>query len=110
MDTVCQKQLNLEVFLVYKSQAICWWQHYLRCWEWLLREHDERCGLAEGAAKSLHDPRHGNILIHHPKPFWLFFWFPVALVVASELPGHPLHGEFETSTDWGTVSAAVELN
>jgi len=50
----------------------------------------------------------GNMLIHHPKPFWLFFWFPVALVVASELPGHPLHGEFETPTDWGTVSAAVE--
>jgi hypothetical protein len=51
MDTVCQKQLNLEVFLVNKSQAICWWQHYLRCWELLLREHDERCGLAEGAAR-----------------------------------------------------------
>ena len=52
----------------------------------------------------------GNMLIHHPKPFWLFFWFPVALVVASELPGHPLHGESETSMDWGTESEAVELS
>jgi O-antigen ligase len=52
----------------------------------------------------------GNMLIHHVKPFWLFFWFPLALVVASELPGHPLHGEFETSTDGGTASAAVELS
>jgi O-antigen ligase len=52
----------------------------------------------------------GNMLIHHPKPFWLFFWFPLALVVASELPGHPLHDELETSTDGGTASAAVELS
>jgi hypothetical protein len=52
----------------------------------------------------------GNMLIHHPKTFWLFFWFPIALVVASELPGHPLHGEFETSTDGNTVTAAVELS
>jgi O-antigen ligase len=50
----------------------------------------------------------GNMLIHHPKPFWLFLWFPVALVVASELPGHPLHGELETSVGRGSVSAAVE--
>jgi O-antigen ligase len=27
----------------------------------------------------------GNMLIHHPKPFWLFLWFPVALVAATEL-------------------------
>jgi len=52
----------------------------------------------------------GNMLIHHPKPFWLFFWFPIALVVASELPGHPLHGESETSTDGGTASAAAKLS
>jgi O-antigen ligase len=52
----------------------------------------------------------GNMLIHHPKPFWLFFWFPVALVVASELSGHPLYGESETSTDGGTASEAVELS
>jgi O-antigen ligase len=50
----------------------------------------------------------GNMLIHHPKPFWLFFWFPVALVVASELPSHPLHGELETSVGRGLESAAVE--
>jgi O-antigen ligase len=50
----------------------------------------------------------GNMLIHHVKPFWLFFWFPIALVVASELPGHPLHGELETSVGRGSVSAAVE--
>jgi O-antigen ligase len=50
----------------------------------------------------------GNMLIHHPKPFWLFFWFPLALVVASELPGHPLHGEFEIPKGGGTASAAVE--
>jgi hypothetical protein len=52
----------------------------------------------------------GNMLIHHPKPFWLFFWFPLALVVASELPGHPLHDELETSTGGGTASAAAELS
>ena len=52
----------------------------------------------------------GNMLIHHPKPFWLFFWFPLALVVASELPGHPLHGEFEIPKGGGTASAAVELS
>jgi O-antigen ligase len=52
----------------------------------------------------------GNMLIHHPKPFWLFFWFPVALVVASELPGHPLHGELETSMGRGSRSAPVELD
>jgi O-antigen ligase len=40
----------------------------------------------------------GNMLIHHVKPFWLFFWFPVALVVASELPDHSSHGN-EASTD-----------
>ena len=50
----------------------------------------------------------GNMLIHHPKPFWLFFWFPLALVVASELPGHPLHGEFEIPKGGGTASTAVE--
>ena len=50
----------------------------------------------------------GNMLIHHPKPFWLFFWFPVALVVASELPGHPLHGELETFMGKGSLGAAAE--
>jgi O-antigen ligase len=51
----------------------------------------------------------GNMLIHHVKPFWLFFWFPVALVVASEIPGHPLHGELDTPQGDGTASTAAEL-
>ena len=50
----------------------------------------------------------GNMLIHHVKPFWLFFWFPVALVVASEIPGHPLHGEYMTPDETGLTRAAVE--
>jgi len=49
----------------------------------------------------------GNMLIHHPKPFWLFFWFPLALVVASELPGHPLHDETRIPKDRDTTSAAT---
>jgi len=32
----------------------------------------------------------GNTLIRHPKPIWLFIWFPIALVAASELPGNSL--------------------
>jgi len=50
----------------------------------------------------------GNILIHHPKPFWLFFWFPLALVVASELPGHPLHGEYMSPDETTLTRAIVE--
>jgi O-antigen ligase len=38
----------------------------------------------------------GNTLIRHPKPVWIFFWFPIALVAASELPGNPLSGEKRT--------------
>jgi O-antigen ligase len=38
----------------------------------------------------------GNTLIRHPKPVWLFFWFPIALVAASELSGNPLGGEKRT--------------
>jgi len=49
------------------------------------------------------------MLIHHPKPFWLFFWFPVALVVASELPGHPLHGEFVTPDETGLTGAPAGI-
>ena len=51
----------------------------------------------------------GNMLIHHVKPFWLFFWFPVALVVASEIPGHPLHSEIDTPQGDGTATTAAEL-
>ena len=50
----------------------------------------------------------GNMLIHHPKPFWLFFWFPVALVVASEIPGHPLHGEYLAPDRTGLTRVALE--
>jgi hypothetical protein len=35
----------------------------------------------------------GHTLIRHPKPVWIFFWFPIALVAASELPGNRLHDE-----------------
>ena len=52
----------------------------------------------------------GNMLIHHPKPFWLFFWFPVALVVASEMPGHPLPGDSRISNDRVATSPASALN
>jgi O-antigen ligase len=52
----------------------------------------------------------GNMLIHHPKPFWFFFWFPLALVVASELPDHPLHGAFEKFKSGREKSAPVELS
>ena len=33
----------------------------------------------------------GNILIQHPKPFWIFFWFPIALSAAYELTGKNLN-------------------
>ncbi len=49
----------------------------------------------------------GNMLIHHVKPFWLFFWFPLALVVASELPGHPFHGEYMTPDETGSTRASL---
>ena len=50
----------------------------------------------------------GNMLIHHPKPFWLFFWFPLALVVASEIRGHPLRGEYMAPDETGLTRVAVE--
>ncbi|MFZ7124649.1 MAG: O-antigen ligase family protein [Desulfobacterales bacterium] len=27
----------------------------------------------------------GNLIIQHPKPFWIFFWFPIAIISALEL-------------------------
>ncbi len=30
----------------------------------------------------------GHTLINHPKPFWFFFWFPIALIAESELPSN----------------------
>jgi O-antigen ligase len=50
---------------------------------------------------------HGNMLIHHPKPFWLFFWFPLALVAASELPGHPLHDESRISNQRDAMNSVI---
>jgi len=52
----------------------------------------------------------GNMLIHHPKSFWLFFWFPVALVMASEIPGHPLHGDSRIPNGRDEPSPALALN
>jgi O-antigen ligase len=52
----------------------------------------------------------GNMLIHHPKPFWLFFWFPVALVVASEMPGHHLHGDLKIPNGGEATSPTSALN
>jgi O-antigen ligase len=43
----------------------------------------------------------GKTLIQHPKPFWIFFWFPIALVAASELPGNLLRDEKRTTTGGG---------
>jgi O-antigen ligase len=51
----------------------------------------------------------GNMLIHHVKPFWLFFWFPVALVIASEIPGHPLYGESRIPNEPDEKSVAASL-
>jgi len=51
----------------------------------------------------------GNMLIHHVKPFWLFFWFPVALVIASEIPSHPLYGESRMPNERDEKGAAAIL-
>jgi len=52
----------------------------------------------------------GNMLIHHVKPFWLFFWFPIALVMASEMPGNPLHGDSEIPNARDATSPASALH
>ena len=39
----------------------------------------------------------GKTLIGHPKPVWFFFWFPIALVAASEVSGNPLRDEKRTT-------------
>ncbi|MEJ2363154.1 MAG: hypothetical protein P8075_08495 [Deltaproteobacteria bacterium] len=41
----------------------------------------------------------GNMVIHHPQPFWLFLWFPVALVGASELSSNLSHGQVEIPSE-----------
>ena len=48
------------------------------------------CMLVFGALCMVTD---GSTLIGNPKPFWFFFWFPIALIAASELPGSPLRDE-----------------
>jgi O-antigen ligase len=50
----------------------------------------------------------GNTLIRHPKPVWIFFWFPIALVAASELPGNSLGGEKRTTMAIGDEFSALE--
>jgi len=41
----------------------------------------------------------GNMLIHRPKPFWLFLWFPVALVASTELSNDLSHGQVEIANE-----------
>jgi O-antigen ligase len=41
----------------------------------------------------------GNMLIHHPKPFWLFLWFPVSLVASTELSNYLSHGQVEIASE-----------
>jgi O-antigen ligase len=37
----------------------------------------------------------GNMLIHHPKPFWLFLWFPLSLIASTEMPNDLSLGHVE---------------
>jgi O-antigen ligase len=50
----------------------------------------------------------GKTIIQHPKPFWIFFWFPIALVAASELPGNLLRDEKRTTMGIGDEVSAPE--
>jgi O-antigen ligase len=50
----------------------------------------------------------GNTLLRHPKPVWIFFWFPVALIAASELPGHSLSSEKQTEKGLANKLSAPE--
>ena len=56
------------------------------------------CMLLFGALCMVTD---GKTLIQHPKPFWIFFWFPIALVAASELSGNFLRNEKHQTTGVG---------
>jgi O-antigen ligase len=49
----------------------------------------------------------GNMLIHHPKPFWLFFWFPIGLILASEISGYHSHDEAKIANDRDATSSAL---
>lgn len=44
----------------------------------------------------------GHTLIRHPKPVWMFFWFPIAVIAASELQVNPLYSEKRDTVDTGT--------
>lgn len=65
-------QLILIGYAIYKSLAI----------EKRPEQFFITCSLLFGAFCIFTD---GNVLIQHPKPFWIFFWFPVALCAAYEL-------------------------
>ena len=41
----------------------------------------------------------GNMVIHHPQPFWLFLWFPVALVGTSELSSDLSYSQVEIPSE-----------
>jgi len=41
----------------------------------------------------------GNMLIHRPKPFWLFLWFPVALVASTELSDDLSHEQVKIANE-----------
>ena len=61
------------------------------------------CMLVFGALCIMTD---GNTLIRHPKPVWIFFWFPIALVAASELSGNLLGDERQATTGVGDEVSA----
>ena len=63
------------------------------------------CMLVFGALCVVTD---GNTLISHPKPVWFFFWFPIALVAASELSGNLLSDERQETTGVGDEVPASE--
>ena len=52
----------------------------------------------------------GNMLIHHVKPFWLFFWFPIGLVMASKLPDYPLPDDSSIPNGRDATSLASALD
>jgi len=61
------------------------------------------CMLVFGALCIMTD---GNTLIRHPKPVWIFFWFPIALVAAYELSGNLLGDERQATTGVGDEVSA----
>ena len=39
----------------------------------------------------------GSMLINHPKPFWLFFWFPLGLILGGQSGAQPSQAESDSS-------------